>query len=149
MSSLFTPTQLTSYDAALDNVFDTFKRPIMAYVEAQAITLSSSMTYSRFGQHDQNVLNPPVTPQGTQIYACIRYGNGQAYDFMAPGSDVQLKLRESEGLVRIKVDATGYEIMKNAKTVVLDGFTFTIDSTPRPHGLVTPHRWTFMMRKTD
>ncbi len=153
MSSLLTTYQQASYKAALDAVFDTFARPFVAYVEAQTVTISTDPNWSRFGQHDQNVFEPPVTPQPYILTGCIRYANNQSYDYMSPypgGANEQLKLRESDGKVRIKVEASGHAIMQQAKRVVLDGMSFDNDSTPRPHGIVgAPNRWTYTLSKID
>lgn len=153
MSSLLTTAQQASYKIALNSVFDTFARPFLAYVEAQQVTISTDINWSRFGQHDQNVLSPPVTPQAYLLTGCIRYANNQPYDYMGPypgAAAEQLKLRESDGKVRIKVEASGHAIMQQAKRVVLDGMPFEIESSPRPHGIVgQPDRWTYSLNRID
>jgi len=145
--------------AALDDEFATFMRAMQVFVEAQYVTISTSPTYSMFGDHSQNAPistdNTAVTPQSYIISGCIRYGNTQPWpDFSATRSAAQgggqLKLKDSEGLVRIKVNSDGYDILKDVKLINLDGFQFQLDSTPRPHGLLgNPSRWTFQFRKLD
>ena len=158
MPSLITDAQRQIYDAALQDQFDTFKRPFQLFVEANVATISTSVYYTRFGQHDQNAAideaNTPVTPQATTVMGCIYYATKQPWLFISPdgiGHDAQqLKLNNSDGTVRIKVDATGYALMKDVKLVNLDGFQFQMDSTARPHGLVgSPTRWTFSMTKVE
>ncbi len=152
MSSLLTDTQRASVEASLQNVFDTFKRPFTLYIDALTAVISTDPTYSRFGQHDQNVFNPPVTPQAYTLTGCIMYGEKQPYAYFSPEGRTnpeQLKLRDSQGTVRIKVDATGYELMKNCKIISLDGFQFNLNSNARPHGFPTPTRYTFTAEKSD
>lgn len=158
MPSLITDAQRAIYDAALQNQFETFARPFLMYVEANVANISTSLTYSRFGQHDQNAAitedNTAVTSQVYTVTGCIYYANKQPWLEIAPDGDgfnrnaQQLKLRDSEGVVRIKVDATGYALMQGVKLVNLDGFDFQLDSTARPHGLLgSPTRWTYTLRK--
>lgn len=153
MPSLLTTSQQAAYRAALNSVFDTFARPLVVYQEAETVTISTDPNWSRFGQHDQNVTQPEVTPVMYTITGCIRYANNQPYDFMAPyaaGGAEQLKLRESDGTVRIKVDASGHALLQSAKRIVLDGMSFDNDSSPRPHGIVgQPDRWTYTISKLD
>jgi hypothetical protein len=154
--SLLTTAQKSEYDDALYSLFEAFRRPMTVYIEAARTTISTSPTYSRFGQHDQMAAigadNPAVTPQSYVISGCITYGNKQPWDYVEPGTRrdyQQNKLRESFGVVKIQVDATGNALLATAKQVTLDGFNFEQVSTPRPHGLVTPTRWTHILQKVD
>ena len=154
---LLSPAQKAAFDVAMGNQFDTFKRGFSIYVKAQTAVISTSPNYSRFGPHDQNAaisaVNPAVTPQYQVVSGCILYGNKQPWTYINPGgvngdSTQQLKIRESDGIVRIKVEADGYAIMKDCKMVELDGFQFQLNSTARPHGLVgAPTRWTFTLER--
>lgn len=154
MASLIPESQAAIYRGALADVFDTFARPFSLYVEAQTATISTSQTYSRFGQHDQNAAinsdNVAVTPIVYTVTGCILYGNGQPWTDFSAGQNGQLKLKESQGKVRIKVEATGYELMKACRLVSLDGFSFQLNSNARPHGLLgAPTRWSFDLEKVD
>lgn len=154
MPGLLSSAQGAEYRAALDDVFWTFARPFSLYVEAQNATISTSPSYSRFGQHDQNAaideVNVAVAPQVYTVTGCILYGNNQPWLDFSAGKDGQLKLKESNGIVRIKVEATGYQLMKECKLVTLDEFSFQLNSNARPHGLIgSPTRWTFTLEKID
>lgn len=156
-SSLITAAQAAEYRAAISDIFWTFARPFSLYLDAQTAVVSTSLTYSRFGQHDQNTPvdadNPAVTPTVYTVTGCITYGNRQPWlDFSPDGSKAvqQLKLKESDGIVRIKVEEQGYNLFKQAKLVELDGFMFQLNSNARPHGVVgEPDRWSFTLEKVD
>lgn len=154
MSSLVSADQAAEYRAALQNVFESFWRPFSLYVSANTAVISTSQTYSRFGQHDQNAAidgdNPAVTPQVYTLTGCITYGKDQPYKYIMPGDVGDLKLRKSDGEVNIKVDATGNALLSQVKMVNLDGFNFTLTSNARPHGLLgVPTRWSYTLTKTD
>ena len=147
MADLITPENKALYSAALKDVWDTFKRPFVLMIEAELATIvPEDPNWSPFGQQDQNSLPPPqLVPKQYAVYATIKYSNGQEYDFSTLG-DQQLKLRNSEGRVRLKLDAEGYALMKQCKQVSLDDMLFEIDTTPRPHGLFSPDRWTYHLQ---
>lgn len=158
MPSLISNAQKVYFDQWMDNQFDTFKRPFDIYIEAQTAVISTSPTFSRFGGHGQNAAitaaNPAVIPQFTTVEGCILYGNKQPWVYMNPDSAAskrdaqQLKIREANGIVRIKVAIDGYTIMQGCKLVRLDGFNFQLDSTVRPHGLIgAPTRWTYTLER--
>jgi hypothetical protein len=154
MPSLLSAAEQAAFQGAMRDVFDTFARPFAIYLDAQVANISTSLTYSRFGDHSQNAAisadNPAVTPVVYTVTGCIMYGNKQPWLDIAPSPAQQLKLRESDGIVRIKVEATGHALLSQVKRVVLDGFTFQLNSTPRPHGIVgQPDRWTFTCEKVD
>ena len=155
--SLLSASEKTDYDNALASVFDTFARPFSLYLNAQVATVSTSPTYSRFGDHSQQAPvstdNPAFTPVVYTVTGCILYGNKQPWEYIEPARRAdyqQNKIRESMGTVRIKVDATGHALLSQSKALRLDGFDFTLVSSPRPHGLVgSPVRWSYTYQLTD
>lgn len=127
-----------------------FARPFSLYLEAQQAVINTDPNWSRFGQHDQNVLSPPVIPQVYIVSGCVQYGQKQPFPYTDPYrfKDQQaLKLRDPEGDVRIKVIQDGYDLMKNCQIVTLDGLVFNMNSTVRPHGLFTPEVFTFVLNR--
>ena len=154
MQGLLTDGMKSDYDDALYSVFATFMRPFGLFVQAQQAVISTSFTYSRFGDHSQNAAITPdntvVNPLYQTVSGCIHYANGQPWDYTAAPGDQQNKIRESFGTVRIKVDASGQALLRGCKSVALDGFDFTLISNARPHGLVgAPTRWTYTLQKVD
>ncbi len=155
--SLLTNTEKASYDAALSSVFATFARPLTVYLEAATAVVNTNPDFAgMFGDASQNAVGPlstPVTPQRYTVTGCVLYGNKQPWEYVEPGSRAnyqQNKIRESFGSVRLKVDTSGYALLKDANQVVLDGFTFQVVSTARPHGLVgMPNRYSFALQKVD
>lgn len=144
--------QRDNLENLVDSVWQTFKRAFQLFVEAQTASIITDPNFSRFGQRDQNVFNPAVTPQYTTVMGTILYGNKQPWEYIAPENRtnyMQDKIRNSDGIVRIKVDADGYALMQDCKLVVLDGFNFKLNSTARPHGLFSPLRYTFTLEGTD
>jgi hypothetical protein len=149
-----TDAMKSDYDNALYTQFDTFKRPFTVWLNAQIAIVNTNPNFAgQFGDQSQNVLTTPVTSQPYVISGVIKYGNQQPWEYIEPGSRGnyhQDKVRESFGKVSIKVDASGYALFSQVKQVELDGLTFQMGSTPRPHGLVgAPTRWTYTLDSDD
>ncbi len=148
-------TQKSIYDDALYTQFVTFRRAFTVYLNAQIAVVNTNPNFAgQFGNQSQNSIATPVTPQPIYtLSGVIRYGNGQPWEYIEPGSRGnyhQDKVRESFGKVTIKVDASGYALFSQVKQVEMDGLTFQLGSTPRPHGLVgAPTRWTYSLDSDD
>lgn len=150
---LLNAAQENEYQAALMSVFWSFARPMQVYLLPNLAVISTSPTYSRFGDHSQNAPisadNPAVTPIQYTITGCVLYNNKQPWDYVSV-ADAEDKIRQSQGVVRLKVEASGQALLSQVKNIELDGFQFTLDSNARPHGIVgAPDRWTYTARKAD
>ncbi len=147
----------SDYDQAMYSIFASFMRPFTIYVDAAVAVVNTNPNFAgMFGDASQQATGPTVTPMTPQSYlvsGCILYGNKQPWEFVEPGSRgnyQQNKVRESEGLCRIKTTPTGYNLLKQCEQVTVDGITFVNDSTPRPHGLVgAPSYYTFNLKVVD
>jgi hypothetical protein len=153
MQGLLTAAQNSEYQSALFDVFWTFARPMQVYLLPNIAVVSTSPTFSRFGDHSQNAPvtadNSAVTPVTYTITGCVLYNNKQPWEYLNV-TDAQDKIRQSQGIVRIKVEASGNALFQQVKNLSIDGFQFTFDSNARPHGLVgNPDRWTYTARKVD
>ena len=148
MASLISDTNKADLQSTIMDVWDTFKRPIIIYKEPEKVIISTNPNYSRFGDNSQNQYNPPVTPQPITVYATILHEKRQRLTYI-DAANSQIKVKNDEGQVRIKVDSTGYNVMVGAKNIELDGFQYRVNSSPRPHGLFTPSLWTFFLERAQ
>jgi hypothetical protein len=154
MSSLIPISEKISCEDAMQDVFDTFKRPIRIFKSPEKVYISTDPNFSRFGQFGRNdemskvVINQPVIET---IEACILYGKNNSFEqynkSSSAGQNEQIKLRDTDTRIRIKVDIIGYNILKDAKLLDIDGRNFTRDSMPRCHGLFAVTRWSFFFKE--
>lgn len=155
LQGYLTDEQKSIYADALYGVFQTFMRSFQLYVDAKVAVVNTSPTFAgMFGDSSQNSTATPYTPQlYTAISGCLLYANKQPWEYIEPGSRgdyQQNKIRESFGQLRLKVDPTGYALLKDCEQITVDSFTFTLDSNARPHGLVgNPTMYTFTLSKSD
>ncbi len=154
MASLISNLEKAAMESEIQNVFDTFKRPLIVYRTPEKVYLSTNPNFSRFGQFGQNneMQKEEINQQNiSTIEACILYAKNQGFEQFnkdkTGGSYEAIKVRESNMKVRIKVDIVGYEILKDAKLIELDGRHFQKDSEPRCHGLFDTTRWSFFFKE--
>lgn len=148
MASLFSDDEKAFFESLIDDVHDTFKREIYVYSEGTNLVMSLDPNYNGFYQ--RNVPNVQVTPIRTTIQARIKYAAEQPVDGINQETiDFQTKVFLPAGSVRLKVDASGYEVMKDARRIEFDGRTFIPESTNRPHGLFAPKYYTFILKPLE
>lgn len=122
---------------------ETYTVPILVWREAQKLVIATNPNFNRFQQNDQNDLGNPVNvPQQFTVQARIYYAENQGAPFQrfvgaggGGSEESQIKIRDPDGMVRIKVDFSGYQILNGAKQVEINGLLFNPDSTERVFGL--------------
>lgn len=155
MSSLFNATEKAELDALINDVSDTFARPLVLIKSAEQVVVSDNPNHSFvFSQAPTNSVTE-VTPITGYFSGRIWYEQRQPTDFLkafgvgqSRGGD-QLPNHLNNGMARLKLEPSGAAFMADTKRVQFDGFTFTIESTPRPHGLFTPKFYTYWLKQTN
>jgi hypothetical protein len=150
VASLITNTIKTNMKAALETVHDTFARSIFVYKEAQRMLITTknqnyNMLYNNVRGKQESLSNAPVVQE---FKATILYGTYQDEENVAE-ANAQIKVELPVGSVRIKVKQDAYDYLKSAKRVTFDGKTFTMTGQDRPHGLFTPHLYSFYLQPVD
>jgi hypothetical protein len=152
MPSLLTSSEKAELVAVRDDVFDTFSRPIVCWVNPEVTILSSDTNYNYSYnnpdyQNSEDYVN--YTPTSGQFQACILYKNELTREYANPqGSrDENFRLTFDNGDVRIKLKKEDYDnFIKDSINFNFDGFNFDLDKTPRPHGLFDPKYYTLYLK---
>jgi hypothetical protein len=151
MSSLIPESEKTLLQEAFNDLHDTFARPVYYFKESKKVIIQTNPSYNPiYGQGQQFTESIKNVIDSGSFNARITYDTDKANSYINdPEIDSQLKLRLPDGYVRIKVDASGYNVIKKTKRVVFDERTFSIESDVRPHGLFTPSHYTFFLLPTE
>tara|TARA_Y100000310_G_C20474238_1_gene711592 strand:+ start:305 stop:766 length:462 start_codon:yes stop_codon:yes gene_type:complete len=151
MSSLLNDSEKADFQKAFDSLHDTFARDIHIFKEAKKVVIATNENYNPiYNQNSSSIKTITNQVQSGSFKARIKYDTNMEEGFMASDDvDSQLKVKMPQGMVRIKLEKTGYEYIKEAKRVELDGRRFSIESDPRPHGLFSPTYYTFFLKPTD
>lgn len=154
MPSLIPNSEKMSCEDAMQDVFDTFKRPIKVFKAPEKVYISTDPNFSRFGNFGKNDEMSALESNNQviqDIEACILYGKNQSFipyhNNTSAGENEQIKIRDTDMRIRIKVDILGFNILKDAKLLNIDGRKFVRDSMPRAHGLFHVTRWSFFFKE--
>jgi hypothetical protein len=153
MSSLFTDQEKTNLASLISDIADTWDRDIIVYKSpSEVVAFSNEESFNRFSKNNFNLLtNPQNNFLRYVIKGRILYDPKLKDAFLTPYSsagtdDSQLKLKNVDGIVRVKIRKEFYEIFSDAKQFDLDGFRFNIEGLGRPHGLFDVDYYTFYLR---
>jgi len=151
MTNLISEKYRNEMRSAMQDIHDTFSRPIYYFKEAKTVVLSTQPSYNPIYQ--QNSITQQTFKRITQsgsFNARIQYDTDKSTDqFSSYQVNSQLKLKLPDGYVRIKVDYCGYEQLKSTKRLDFDGRRFSVESDVRPHGLFRPQHFTFYLLPTE
>lgn len=142
--SFLTDAEKAAIFADFHAAMDTYCRPLTVYQEAQRTVVSSNPNWNPIEAFNQNDLTVTNTPVYATVSGRIMWDRSQDWNFVKGLSDSQLKVKSAtDRACRIKVDYSGYSLLKTAKKVEVDGVMLTPESEPRPHGPFGTGYWTF------
>ena len=147
MSSLIDDTDKEDYQNALLDVFDTFKRKLVFYLEPKKVVISTNPSYSMFGDNSQNTDTVQLQPQRFEIYGTIKHQERQEFPYVDDKGETKVKVML--GKCRIKISAADAARFMTAKNFEVDGMSYRLNSGPRPHGLFTPALYTFYLERSE
>ena len=127
MASYLSASQKSSISAVFDNMHDTFARTITIYQVDTKIFVSTSSTYNALYKRLKDSAQQRTEVTSTTAKARILYVDKQLEKDLA-GVSAQIKVPLSEGMVRVKIDASTYALFKKATQIEIDGTRFNIVS---------------------
>lgn len=150
MGSLISDAVKAAMESAIGDIHDTFARDITCVKEANRVILSTDPNYNFLYK---NVKGSVTTVQrkinSKIIKARILYIGRQNEELFDGQTAAQIKIEQVVGEVRIKVGKEDYDYLKGTKRVEFDGRMFTMTSDERPHGIFSPHFYTFYLKPID
>lgn len=146
MGGLLNDDQKAAIFADFARAMETFARPLTVYQEAQRTVVVSNPDFNPIEDWNQNNTDIQNTPVFSTISGRILWSKDQEWRYLTPGGlhPSQLKLKDAtKASCRLKVDSTGYALLRTAKKVQIDGILMDPDSEPRQHGPFGTGFWTF------
>ena len=145
--SLINDANKADMENVMMSIHNTFARDIKFIQDAKRIILSTDPNYNYLYKSVRGSVST-VQRQITEktFKARVLYVGRQEDGLFDAEANAQIKVEKHIGEVRIKVDATGHQYLKDAKRVELDGRMFTVSSDERPHGLFSPQFYTFYLK---
>jgi hypothetical protein len=152
MAGFLSENQKTNIKSIIDQIHDTFAREITVFKIGQRTVISSSANYNAL--YRQQSSNTATTEVSQTFQARIKYvemsetllQDSQSNSSYSSGQD---KIILPAGTVKIKVNLEGYEYVREAKRVELDGRRFSIKSDGKPLGMFGPQYYEFILIPMD
>lgn len=146
MAGFLSENQKNNIKSIIDQIHDTFAREITVFKIGQRTAISSSPTYNAL--YRQQSSNTSTTEVSKAFFARIKYVdmNEELLKNPNPGQD---KIIMPTGVVKIKVNLEGFNYVKEAKRVELDGRRFSIKSDGKPLGMFGPQYYEFILTPLD
>jgi hypothetical protein len=138
-TSYLSATQKRNIADVFDSIHQTFQRPITIYKNGERVSLSSNSQYNAFYKTQGS--NTEFTEVSLETTARIRYvkADEELFEFSdGTAGGNQNKVALPAGSVKIKVNREGYEFIKDAKRIELDGNRYAIVSNARQIAMFGP-----------
>jgi|TARA_A100001015_G_C15036364_1_gene736491 hypothetical protein len=151
MPSLINSNLKAAIEEAMDNMHDTFARTIIAYKDSKRVIISTNEDYNYLYKNVNGSIEESIrhTIQFDTFKARILYADKQGQQMVDGDATASIKIERPVGEVRIKVDQIGYNYIKDAKRIEIDGALFYKNSDVRKHGLLSPRYYTYYLSPTD
>jgi hypothetical protein len=140
----------TQLQGTIDNLHETFARTITVYEEGEKILIAASSTYNGvYGKTNTGNTSVSKTVVSHSIKARIKYINAKDESLSDGSINSQLDIDLINGSVRITVDTSGFEILKEAKRCEFEGRKYEISSKGTATGMLGPQYYHFFLKPLD
>ena len=149
-TSLISDAQKTTIKAIIDDIHETFARTITVYEEGERVLIAASSTYNGiYGKTAGGGSSVSKTVVSHSIKARIKYMQVDENNLADGQINSQLDISLINGSVRITVDSSGYDILREAKRCEFEGRKYEIVSKGQPTGIFGPQYFHFFLKPLD
>ena len=148
MGSLISSADKTAIGNVFNDMHDTFARPVTVFQKENQIFVATNGTYNALYARIANENTTKTKVTQTTVQARIRYQQEQK-EIDIPGTRAQVNVPLGEGVVRVKIDETGYNLFKKASNIEVDGEAFRIVSDASKIGPFVVKFYTLYLRSAD
>ena len=133
---------------AYQNLHDTFKRQITVYKTAKVVKIATDDNYNSIYRSglDETVSYEEVTQT---FFARVVYHKMDERSLADENFFQQLKINIPHGWIRIIVEQDGWEYLKEARRVEVDGKNYSIKSDGSPKQFWEPEFYEFVLVPVD
>lgn len=147
-TSLISSSEKIALESVMDDIHETFAREITAYKDSSKVVFITNPNfnplYDTGGGTTESIVNTPIS---RTFKVRIQYQDDIDKQYWnESGVDAQFKIQRVKGSVRIKLYASDYDWLKDAKRFDVDGKRFVLDSTFKGHGLFDNKFYTIFLK---
>jgi hypothetical protein len=149
-TSLISDSQKTAIKSILDDIHETFARNITVYKDGVKILIASSQEYNGiYGKTYSGESSTSTTSESHTVKARIKYINANEESMSDGQINSQFGIEVIDGSVRITVDASGFNILKEAKRCEFEGGKYKIVTKGNPTGIFGPQYYHFYLQPIE
>lgn len=149
MASLISAARQAQVMQMFRNLHDTFAREITIYKNAKKLQIASSPQYNALYGRNSGGSSIQYETVTHTISARVYYVDLPEEIFSDAGDGSQNKVVLPRGSVRLVVDESGFDILKDARRAEFDGKTFSVKSSGVPEGLFANDYFEFLLTPLD
>ena len=148
MTDYLTAAQRAEYQDVFKNMHETFAREITIYKTKTEVFIATNSTYNALYSRLKNSSRKIKEVKTYTTTARIKYIGTQPEELVNEFG-AQVNVRFPEGTVRLKLDKTGYDLIKTSGRIEIDGELFKIVSDPSKVGPFGVLFYTLYLQRND
>jgi hypothetical protein len=146
MSDLIPSSDKQAYESVFDDIHDTFSREITIFKKSKKIFVATNNTYNALYSRVKNEKGTEKTVEAVKVKARIAYSGNFEYGRANSENEI-LGLDVPADFIRIKLNKDGYDLIKQASDIEVDGELFEITSDAAKAGIFTPQYYNILLKR--
>lgn len=146
MTDLFSSSEKSAFDRVFDDLHDTFGRDITIFKKSQKVFVATNSTYNALYSKTKNQKGIEKVVEAIKIKARIAYA-GSFENARSNDENEILGLDIPSDHVRIKLNLEGYNLIKQAKDIEIDGELFDVVSDASKSGIFSVRYYNILLKR--
>lgn len=146
MSDLIPSNDKIKYDKIFDDIHDTFAREITIFKKEKKIFIATDSTYNALYSRIKNQAGSDKVVEVIKLKARIAYAGN--FEFLRQNSENEiLGIDIPSDHIRIKVNEEGYNIIRQASDIEVDGELFNVNSDAAKSGMFSVKYYNLLLKR--
>lgn len=146
MSDLIPSDDKIKYDKIFDDIHDTFGREITIFKKEKKIFIATDSTYNALYSRIKNQAGSDKVVEVIKIKARIAYAGN--FEFLRQNSENEiLGIDIPSDHIRIKLNEEGYNLIRQATDVEVDGELFNVNSDAAKSGMFSVKYYNLLLKR--
>lgn len=146
MADLFSSSEKSAFDKVFDDLHDTFGRDITIFKKSQKVFVATDSTYNALYSKTKNQKGIDKVVEAIKVKARIAYA-GSFENARSNDENEILGLDIPNDHIRIKLNLEGYNLIKQAKDIEIDGELFDIVSDASKSGMFSVRYYNILLKR--
>ena len=144
MTDLLSSGEKSAFDGVFDDLHDTFAREIVIYKKSKKVFVATNSTYNALYSRIKNEKGSEKTVEAFTLKARIAYSGNSGKETQENeilGFDIPVDH------VRIKINSTGYDLIKEASEIEVDGYLHDVVSDASKAGMFSIKYYNVLLKR--